>query len=115
VFRAKLNKQSDELSGWLHDLCFNADALASLAESSPASVEIPIYCKPLLPPAYRLVIENLSGVEIDDKAGVQWYDINRIVIGDDESEARLIGNIPITVTFKSDDRLQIRLDRGERP
>ncbi|MFI4855855.1 MAG: hypothetical protein ACIAQF_12850 [Phycisphaerales bacterium JB065] len=63
-----------------------------------------------MPAECHLVIENLCCIEIDDTEQVQWYDINRIEIADDESYAKLIGNIPITVVFTSDSRLRIRLE-----
>ena len=85
MFRAYLNKPSDGLSGRLHDLCFDACALSSLAESNPESIRIPVFCESSMSLECLLVIDNLSRIEVDDTERVQWFDMNRAIIAEDFS------------------------------
>ncbi|MCB9838082.1 MAG: hypothetical protein H6813_01985 [Phycisphaeraceae bacterium] len=110
-----MNNKSHMISGWVHDLWFDADALSAQIACGPRSVRIPLYEERSQAPVRHLVVENVDSIEINDSQNVRWYDINSIKIEDDDSRAKLVGNIPITVVFRSDSRLRVRIDKGTNP
>lgn len=104
-FFKKLNRQSAELSGQLHDMWFNVDEIRFYERK--LCLEIDIHRSLKTAAVALLTITEVEYLIIEDREQVGWYDIHHIDVSEDQLSVALIGNIPISIKCRGTRRLMV--------
>ncbi|MGD9691906.1 MAG: hypothetical protein AB7G17_03615 [Phycisphaerales bacterium] len=101
--RKKMNRRSARLSGWTHDLWFDADALrAQIGQDRLVIVLWRTFSRGEKEETCELEIRGVRSMEVRDTEEVGWYDVDWIEVDDGNTEAVIHGNVPITVVIRGE-------------
>ncbi len=115
-----------DISAAIHDEYFDIERLEHDADR--AELRLPIFAgrrkkwwvietdrppkDPPPPPTRTLVVRNVTGISVEDKADIGWYDVGRLEYEAGSGQLTIISNVPCEIVVRCQE-LEVELLRGE--